>query len=208
MSNIEKDLRDCLGLISADWKMQNNYSDFRTNFVYKCKSLDECLKNIEANKVSKEYALHRWYNFMTSVTCEYLFCEFGAIHETDPKNHDVDVFINKIPFDVKLTIYPAKLSTRPYDLATREGKNQMIKWYYENQSQQSRKQLINRLYVVCDGKTPYECLKMKSDFELLRKRISDFMALSLKNGLNKIDIYDNGRKYSVYSDIVYISYEE
>ena len=84
----------------------------------------------------------------------------------------------------------------------------MIKWYYENQSQQSRKQLINRLYVVCDGKTPYECLKMKSDFELLRKRISDFMALSLKNGLNKIDIYDNGRKYSVYSDIVYISYEE
>lgn len=208
MNNIEKDLQDCLNLISADWKMQNNYSDFKTNFVYRCKSLDECLKNIEANKVSKEYALHRWYNFMTSVTCEYLFCEFGAVHETDPKNHDVDIFISNIPFDVKLTIYPAKLSARPYDLNTREGKNQMIKWYYENQSQQSRKQLINRLYVVCDGKNPYECLKMKSDFSLLRKRISEFMNLSLKNGLNKIDIFDNGRKYSVYSDIVYISYEE
>lgn len=71
---------------------------------------------------------------MTSITCGYLFCEFGAIHEKDIHNNDVDIYINGISFDVKLTVYPAKLSKRPSDLMTREGKNSMIQWYYAKQS--------------------------------------------------------------------------
>lgn len=143
---------------------------------------------------------------MTSVACEYLFCEFGAVHDNDVYNHDIDIYINGIPFDVKLTIYPAKLSHRPYDLKTRTGKKEMIKWYYANQSQQARKQMLNRLYVVCDGKDAYECLIMKSDFKLLREKISSFMRYSLNNGINEIDIVDNGIIYHLKSDIIYISY--
>ena len=204
---LEQDLKKCLSLINADWKMQNNYMDRRSNFIYKFNTLEECLKQIQITGVDKEYALHRWYNYMTSIACEYLFCEFGATHDEDIYNHDVDIYINGIPFDVKLTIYPAKLSHRPYDLKTRSGKNDMIKWYYANQSQQARKQMLNRLYVVCDGKDAYECLIMKSDFSILRQKISAFMSYSIKNGVNKINIIDNGITYSLQSDIIYISYE-
>lgn len=205
-SKLERDLQTCLSMIRADWKMQNNYLDRQTNFIYRCDSLEKCLEQIRIAGVEKEYALHRWYNYMTSVACEYLFCEFGAVHDNDVYNHDVDIYINGIPFDVKLTIYPAKLSHRPYDLKTRTGKNEMIKWYYANQSQQSRKQMLNRLYVVCDGKDAYECLIMKSDFKLLREKISSFMRYSLNNGINEIDIVDNGITYHLKSDIIYISY--
>lgn len=205
--NIESDLIKCLSLISSDWQMQNNQLDRRTNFIYDASSLKECMELIELNNVDKEYALDRWYNYMTSIRCEYIFCEYGAIHDNNIYNHDVDIYINNIPFAVKLTVYPARLSNRPYNLKTRNGKNSMIRCYYQNQSQQNRKQLINRLYVVCDGRDSYECLRMKSDFEILRKKIKSFMEFSLINGVNQIDIHDNGKKYTVKSDIIYISYE-
>lgn len=151
-------------LIPADWKMQNNQYDKRTNFIYKMKTLSDCLREIERTGVDKNYALHRWYNFKTSEYCEYIFCDYGAVHEKNKYNHDVDIYINGIPFDVKLTVYPAILSNRPYDLTNREGRDDMIRWFYKNQSQESRKQLLNRIYVVCDGSNSKANMKMKSDF--------------------------------------------
>ncbi len=187
--------------------MQDNTRDKGTNFIYKAQTLQECLSLIEKNGVDKDYGLHRWYNYMTSVYCEYIFCEFGAKHEEDVYNHDVDIYIGQTPFDVKLTVYPAKLSDHPYDLRSRQGKNKMIQWYYANQSQQQRKQLINRLYVVCDGRDQEERLRLKSDFDLLRKQISSFMSYIKDKGLNQITITDFGKNYQVYSDIIYVSYK-
>ena len=206
MSKIEDDLKKTLTLISSDWDMQNNKNDKETNFIYKVKTLEECLKLIDKNGVDKEYALHRWYNYMTSIQSEYIFCEFGAIHEKNIYNHDVDIYINGVPFDVKLTVYPKKLSDRPFDLSTRKGKNEMIKWYYENQSQEGRKQLINRLYVVCDSIDSEECMKMKSDFDLMRKVISDYMEVAKVKGVHQQVISDNNRKYLVRSDIIALQY--
>lgn len=206
MSNIEEDLQQTLKLISADWGMQNNKDDKATGFIYKMNSLDECLENIKKQNVNKEYALHRWYNYMTSIHSEHIFCEFGAVHEKNIYSHDVDIYIDKVPFDVKLTVYPQKLSSRPYDLTTRKGKNEMIKWYYENQSQQGRKQLINRLYVVCDGKDSDECMKMKSDFALMRKAIGEYMDSVKTKGLHQQVITDGDRKYLVKSDIILLKY--
>jgi len=206
MMNLEEDLKKCLSMINLDWKMQDNYQDKKTNFIYSCKTLDECLTKINEFSADKEYALHRWYNYMTSIAAEYIFCDYGAIHEKDVYNHDVDIYINKVPFDVKLTIYPNQLNTRPYDLKTRLGKNQMIRWYYANQSQQSRKQMLNRIYIVCDDDLPIERLKMKSDFQLLKTKIKLFMEHSIKNGLNQITIEGNGTTFNLYSDLIYISY--
>lgn len=169
-TKLEQDLINAMSIISADWQMQDNINDKKTNFIYRVTSLDECLKEIEIQKVDKNYTLHRWYNYMTSVYCEYIFCDYGAVHETNKYNHNVDIYIDSIPFDVKLTVYPAKLSHRPYDLTTRIGKNNMIKWYYENQSQENRKQLLNRLYVVCDANTSQDRMILKSNFELMRKK--------------------------------------
>ncbi len=206
MSNIEKDLQDTLKLISSDWKMQDNKTDKETGFIYRVDSLEDCLKKIDETGVDKEYALHRWYNYMTSIQSEYIFCEFGAVHEKNKYSHDVDIYINNVPFDVKLTVYPAKLSSRPYDLTTRKGKNEMIKWYYENQSQEARKQLINRLYVVCDGKDSEENMKMKSDFDLMRKAVSEYMDGVKAKGFHQQVIPDGKDRYLVKSDIILLKY--
>lgn len=203
--NIELDLKKTMNIISANWKMQNNYNDRASNFIYRMKSLDECLIEIERTGVNKEYALHRWYNYMTSIQCEYIFCKYGAVHEKNKYNHDVDIYIDGIPFDVKLTVYPAKLSSRPYDLSTRAGKNDMIRWYYANQSQQNRKQMLNRLYVVCDAPTSYENMVMKSNFDLMRKKISAYMKYVKEHGLNEITITDCGKSYRLKSDIVHLN---
>lgn len=202
--NIESDLKRCLNMISSDWKIQDNKNDSSTNFIYNAKSLDECLDLIKKNNANKDYALHRWYNYYTSVQCEYLFCDYGAVHEKDIKNHNVDIYIKNIPFDVKLTVYPKALSEKPFNLKQRTGKNQMIQWFYTHQSQGKRKQILNRLYVVCDGNNPEENLKMKSNFELLRKYICSFMNYTEKYGFNKVNITDNQVKYTLYSDIIYI----
>ena len=205
MSDIEQDLKRAMEIISANWGMQNNAYDRSTNFIYRMDSLDDCLVEIERTRVNKEYALHRWYNYMTSIRCEYIFCEYGAVHETDKYNHDVDIYIDTVPFDVKLTVYPAKLSDRPYDLSTREGKNDMIRWYYSNQSQQSRKQMLNRIYVVCDAPSSYESMVMKSNFNLMRERIGAYMQGISRATLNKIDISDNGKNYPLKSDIILLN---
>ena len=202
---LEDDLKKTMDIISANWKMQNNYNDKLSNFIYKMNSLEECLIEIERTGVNKEYALHRWYNYMTSIRCEYIFCEYGAVHDQDKYNHDVDIYINGVPFDVKLTVYPAKLFHRPYNLSTREGKNALIKWYYANQSQQNRKQMLNRLYVVCDAPSSYENMVMKSNFELMRERISEYMKRVQKEGINEIRIQDGGNEYQLKSDIVHLN---
>lgn len=201
---LENDLKKTMEIISANWQRQNNYNDKTTNFIYKVNSLEECLQEIERTKVNKEYALHRWYNYMTSIRCEYIFCEYGAVHEKDKYNHDVDIYIDGVPFDVKLTVYPAKLSSHLYDLSTREGKDAMIRWYYANQSQQSRKQMLNRLYVVCDASTSYENMVMKSNFELMRVKISAYMKTVKEQGVNEIVITDSGKNYTLKSDIIHL----
>jgi len=192
-------------IISGTWRMQSNRYDKVSNFIYKMESLDDCLIEIERTGVDRDYALHRWYNYMTSIQCEYIFCEYGAVHETDKYNHDVDIYIDNIPFDVKLTVYPAKLIDKPYNLSTRTGKNDMIRWYYANQSQQNRKQLLNRLYVVCDAPTSQENMVMKSNFDLMRERISAYMRELKKIGFNEIVIEDEGKKYPLKSDIVHLN---
>lgn len=128
-----------MDIISSNWKMQNDFYDKSTNFIYRIDNLNDCLIEIEKTQADREYALHRWYNYITSIYCEYIFCNYGAVHEKDKYNHDVDIYIDNIPFDIKLTVYPAKLSSRPYDLTTRSGKNEMIRFYYANQLKQSRK---------------------------------------------------------------------
>lgn len=66
--------------------------------------------------------------------------------------------------------------------------------------------MLNRIYVVCDASSQSECLKMKSDFPLLRQKIQLFMINALSNGVNKIQVTDNGLTYNLQSEIVYITY--
>jgi hypothetical protein len=199
---LEQDLKTAYDMMNNQWDMQSNEKDETTRFIYNAKTLEECLKIAEEKSIDKNYALHRWYNYMTSLYCEEIFCEYGAVHDKNKYNHDIDIYIGDVPFDVKLTVYPTKLSHRPFDLSVRKGQDDLIRWFYEHQSQGNRKQLCNRLYVVCDGQNN---LKMKSDFSKIRQAIRYYMSNVEHYGvLHKIAIEDNEQIYEVYSDIVIV----
>ncbi|MDE5946628.1 MAG: hypothetical protein K2G63_04905 [Oscillospiraceae bacterium] len=205
--NLENDLQKCLTMISPEWKIQNNSSDKATNFIYKAETLEKCLEMIKSTGVDKNYALHRWYNYHTSVYCEDLFCDYGAVHEKNIYNHDVDIYINNIPYDVKLTVYPAKLNSyrNEFNLRNITGKNKMIKWLYANQSQGARKQILNRIYVMCDGATQHDSLKLKSNFPILKRQISAYMNYTKTHNPNEIEITDNGKSKIIKSELIYVS---
>lgn len=57
---LEKDLKDTMDIISANWKMQNNSFDRSTNFIYRMDNLKDCMIKIERTQVDRDYALQRW----------------------------------------------------------------------------------------------------------------------------------------------------
>lgn len=100
-----------------------NKDDSDTNFIYKCSTLSQCLEETEKRGLNRNYILHRWYNYKTSIETENIFCTYGATHCENIYDHDKDIYIDNIPFDVKLTCYPKKLfKEKPYNLTKRNGK--------------------------------------------------------------------------------------
>lgn len=204
MEDLERELKKALSYIDENWQIQNNFNDYKSNFVYKVETVDEIINLSKQNGIDYKYALHRWYNFKTSIYCENVFVKNGAVKERDFRNKEIDIYINDVPFDVKLTVYPKALSHHPYDLTTREGKDKMIEWMYKNQSQQQRKHLANRLFIVCDGENQYQSLCLKSDFEQLKTKIKEYIYEVNSSGFNQLTIEDNGNEYTVLSDIIYV----
>lgn len=202
----KQELHKAWSLLSSEWKRQNNVSDKRSNFIYYTETVDECLAKAREMGIDENYVLHRWYNYHTSIYCEHLFVKHGAEKEENKFHHDIDIYINGIPYDVKLTVYPAKLERDNIllDLNSREGKNELIQWMYSNQSQEGRKHLMNRLFIVCSGKDTKEKLAKKSDFDTIEQKIENYFVFLKSNEPNKLIIKDNGSESSVYSEIINI----
>ena len=65
--------------------------------------------------------------------------------------------------------------------------------------------MLNRLYVVCDAASYNGNMVMKSNFELMRDRISAYMKYVKEHGFNEITIMDNGREYNLKSNIIHLN---
>ena len=202
----QEELKKALSLISLEWGRQNNRFDKRSNFIYRVETVDEGLQKAREMAIDENYVLQRWYNYQTSIYCEGLFVKYGAQKEKQLYNHDIDIYINEIPYDVKLTVYPAKLkrSGEILNLHNRDDKNTLIRWMYANQSQEGRKHLKNRMFIVCNGENTYQNLALKSDFDIIETRISGYFHFLENNEPNKLVIQDAGQEYEVYSDIISI----
>jgi len=178
--NIEKELKKRLTYPYKWGRKQNNEFDRLTNFVYKVSSFEEVLKEIESRfKKDKEhsnisnYALNRWYNFWSAQAVETIFCSLPNVAPAlDSKDRLVDFTIDGVKFDHKTSIFPKNF---PYKIDEAIKKtNELILWLYKHQSQQQRKHLKNRLFIVLyssDG----EHWKLKSEIAWLKERIQKYM---------------------------------
>ncbi|WDC85475.1 hypothetical protein PL321_09310 [Caloramator sp. mosi_1] len=133
------------------WTKQNDKDDNLSNFIYNTTKFSDIIEKAKQRKLSISYVCHRWYNFHTSKETENIFVKYGCIREENRKHKEIDIYFKQIPYDIKLTVFPSKYNGNT-DLKTRTDKNNLIEWYYKNQSQQGRKHLANRLFVVCISK--------------------------------------------------------
>lgn len=180
-------------------KKQDNSWDSQTNFIYNTYSVNKLIeKTTNLSNGLKDYAFNRWYNFWSAMAVEDIFCSHNNV-TANLNRFDklVDFKINNISFDHKTSIFP-KGFNNSIDYAI-QNKKELIQWLYENQSQQGRKHLENRLFIVLYDSNN-EHWKMKSEIQLLKKEI-DFYVNNFD--INKLEKFDFGNG-EIYSDIIWI----
>ena len=104
---------------------------------------------------------------------ENIFCTLPNVKPAlDSKDKLVDFTIQGKAFDHKTSVFPKNF---PYKIDEAIKKtDELIKWLYANQSQQQRKHLRNRLFVVLYSQGG-EHWKLKSEINWLKERIEKYM---------------------------------
>jgi len=178
---IEKELKKRLSYPYKWGRKQNDQFDRLTNFVYRISSFEAVLNEIEKRfRDDKEhqnianYALNRWYNFWSAQAVESIFCSLPNVKPAlDEKDRLVDFSIDGVTFDHKTSIFPKNF---PYPIEEAVKKtNELIIWLYKNQSQQQRKHLKNRLFIVLHS-SDGEHWKLKTELLWLKERIEKYMS--------------------------------
>ena len=193
LSEIENELKKRL-IHPYNWgQKQNDNFDKQTNFIYHTFLFEDVLKEIDQRfKSEKEYDLYfnysinRWYNFWSAQAVENIFCSLPNVKPAlDSKDRLVDFTIQGEAFDHKTSIFPKGF---PYKIDEAIKKtDELIKWLYKNQSQQQRKHLKNRLFIVLYAYNG-EHWKLKSEISWLKERIEKYMLGFNPNYLLKFNL--------------------
>lgn len=205
VSQIE--LNKALDLMNLSWTKQDDTRDFATEFIYTAQSVDELL--FECNKKGikdTSYVLHRWYNYQTSKNCEELFSKHGAVKEKNETHKEIDFYINGVPFDLKLSVYPAALKDKPFDIKNHKDKDFLVQWFFSNQSNATRRHFANRLFIVCDGNSVLENMQLKANSDLIEKAIIEYMR-EHKYYPHLVRIKTDTGYKNVFSDVILIKKE-
>ena len=193
LSEIETELKKRLTYPYKWGQKQNDNFDRQTNFIYHTFLLDDLLKEIEIRFKSEKdydlyfnYSLNRWYNFWSAYAVENIFCSLPNVKPAlDGKDRLVDFSIQGAAFDHKTSIFPKNF---PYKIEDAIKKtDELIKWFYQHQSQQQRKHLKNRLFLVLYAKNG-EHWKLKSEINWLKDRIEKYMLGFNPNFLLKFNL--------------------
>ncbi len=167
---------------SYKWgRRQNNEWDDFTKFIY---TIDDWHTLIETIKqtVNKyhldkrdlfQYAANRWYNYWSARAVEQIFALNPFVTPAkNPKDRLVDFSCHTINFDHKTSVFP-KGFKQPIQYA-KQHKKELIIWLYKNQSQQQRKHLKNRLFIIVYAKNGAHW-QLKADLQWLKKIIHQYL---------------------------------
>ena len=190
---------------STDYKWGRKQADIwdsQTNFIYTISNFDAVNKRIyddfhthSAYKDLRDYALNRWYNFISAQAVEHIFNIHPLVRKvSNDKDHEKDFFINGLPFDHKTSVFPKGFSG---DLqAAQSNPRELVKWFYTNQSKQGRFHLKNRLFLVLHKKDG-EHWRLKAELEWIKLLVheyldnykeSELIQLSHSKGVLKTDV--------------------
>lgn len=177
---------------SDDW-------DAKTSFIYTTYSFEKLLeKTTSFDETVRDYALNRWYNFWSAEAVENLF----SLHEKVTPNINkfdklIDFTINTTCFDHKTTVFPTGFNqTVAY---AKKNPAELIQWLYLNQSQESRKHLKNRLFIILVEKNK-EHWKLKAEIKLLKSEIDTYVKNFDSENLFQLNLENN----TILSDLIWV----
>ena len=189
------------------YRKQNDTWDKYTNFIYQINDWDALISEIsltvEKHQLDKQelfyYAINRWYNFWSAMAVEKIFCSFPEIKPAlNSRSKLVDFTINDIPFDHKTSVFPKGFNN---DISyAKSHKRELINWLYDNQSNQKRHHLKNRLFIVVYDNQG-EHWKLKADIGLLKKEIKNYILNFNPTQLQKF-IFTSQNE--TFSDIIWV----
>lgn len=200
LERIEKELKKRLPYQYKWGRKQSNSWDSDTNFIYQTYSFESLLKKTEPlSQELRDYALNRWYNFWSAMAAEDIFASHSSVI-ANKNSYDklVDFTIDSIPFDHKTSIFPRGFN-KSYKYSI-ENEKELIQWLYNNQSQQGRKHLKNRLFIIMYD-INNQHWQMKSEIMKLKTRIDSYVDNFSSSNLYEFDFGDG----KVYSDILWIT---
>ena len=180
LAEIELELKKRLAYPYKWGQKQNDNYDKQTNFIYHTFSFKELLSEIDKRFKSNSnyssffnYTINRWFNFWSAQAVENIFCSLPNVQPAlDSKDRLVDFTIDGVSFDHKTSNFPKNF---PYKIDEAIKKtDELIKWLYKHQSQQQRKHLRNRLFIVLYNGSG-EHWKLKSEIIWLKERIEKYM---------------------------------
>jgi hypothetical protein len=177
---------------SDDW-------DAKTSFIYSTYTFEKLLeKTASFDEKVRDYALNRWYNFWSAEAVENLF----SLHEKVKSNINkfdklIDFTINTTCFDHKTTVFPIGFNqTVAY---AKNNPAELIQWLYLNQSQESRKHMKNRLFIVLVEKNK-EHWKLKAEIKLLKTEIDTYVENFNSENLFQFNLENN----TILSDLLWV----
>lgn len=201
------DLQAELNKALADFKswgdVQNDRFDSYTKYIYNTETYDELVEktkktcevypDLEYDRVFR-YALNRWFNHMISDFAESVFLSHDIVEdEPDIYNKEIDFYINDIPFDLKMSVFP-KWFEKDIDYAM-VHKEELIERMYKHCSKEKRLHNGNKMFIVCyssDG----DHNSVKGNLQWVKEVIDEYME---DYDQDNLVIYDNS-----LSDVIFI----
>lgn len=148
---LSSDLQQLIKSIPLCWgAIQNDSTDCKIN-MFEIKSFAELEIRIQnLSETDKNYFRRRWFLWKCAQCDEYIFCTNDNV-TPNPNSRDqaYDIEFNGKPnlrFDVKGTVIPKKF--RDNIQAVIQDPTEMIRFFYEKQSQGVRDHIQNRLFIV------------------------------------------------------------
>ena len=174
--------------------------DKMTNFIYEIRrfsDLEVMISNLSPEL--KIYALNRWLNFWSAKGIEQIFTsQQNVVANKNEYDKLVDFTINGIPFDHKTSVFPRGFK-KDFNYAY-QNKRELIQWFYDEQSQQGRKHLKNRLFVVLFDRNSLEYWKLKVEIRFIKQQIEQYIT---NFSLNKLEKF-NFENEEILSDVIWI----
>ena len=185
---------------------QNNQWDNYTNFIYTTPQWDTVVNlmksTIDRYNLDKEklfqYAANRWYNFWSARAIEQLFCSLDGVYpDKNKKNKLVDFQCQGVNFDHKTSVFP-KSYPQTITYAQQHPKAFAL-WLYQHQSQQGRKHLRNRLFIIVYDSSGQHW-KLKANLFWLKDIIEDYVKTFDKKKLITLQLTPST---TTYTDLIW-----